>query len=55
MSFKSVVGTRNRILGIRRGKDIETAVVCNMFDSDGELAAAVASVEAIVSFFIKNA
>lgn len=36
--------------GIRRGKDIETAVVCNMFDSEGELAAAVASVEAIEKF-----
>ncbi|KAK1378608.1 hypothetical protein POM88_025352 [Heracleum sosnowskyi] len=34
--------------GIRRGKDIETAVVCNMFDSEGELAAAVASVAAAV-------
>lgn len=39
--------------GIRRGKDIETAVVCNIFDSEGELAAAVASVEAIVSSLMK--
>ncbi|KAK3023016.1 hypothetical protein RJ639_045010, partial [Escallonia herrerae] len=34
--------------GIRRCHDIETAVVCNVFDVAGELAAAVASVESIV-------
>ncbi|GAB4853923.1 hypothetical protein Ancab_018132 [Ancistrocladus abbreviatus] len=33
--------------GIRRGLYIKTATVCNMFDSDGELAAGVASVESI--------
>ncbi|GAB2291244.1 hypothetical protein Dimus_025500 [Dionaea muscipula] len=35
------------IQGIRRGLDIKTATVCNMFDMDGELAAGVASVESI--------
>ncbi|KAK3021788.1 hypothetical protein RJ639_045110, partial [Escallonia herrerae] len=34
--------------GIRRCHAIETAVVCNVFDVAGELAAAVASVESIV-------
>ncbi|KAL3814153.1 hypothetical protein ACJIZ3_015421 [Penstemon smallii] len=38
------------IKGIRRNKDTETAVVCNIFDGKGELAAAVASVEAIERF-----
>ncbi|KAL3627150.1 hypothetical protein CASFOL_028513 [Castilleja foliolosa] len=36
--------------GINRSQDIETAVVCNIFDGKGELAAAVASVEAIEMF-----
>lgn len=36
--------------GIQRCNNIETAVVCNIFDSKGELAAAVASVEAIEKF-----
>ncbi|PIN09276.1 Ribokinase [Handroanthus impetiginosus] len=36
--------------GIRRKQDIETADVCNIFDGKGELAAAVASVEAIEKF-----
>ncbi|CAI9104479.1 OLC1v1003160C1 [Oldenlandia corymbosa var. corymbosa] len=36
--------------GIRMHQDIETAVVCNIFDGDGELAAAVASVGAIEKF-----
>lgn len=36
-------------LGIRRHQDIETAVVCNIFDGNGEVAAGVASVESIVS------
>uniref|UniRef100_A0A5B7A7U5 Putative ribokinase n=1 Tax=Davidia involucrata TaxID=16924 RepID=A0A5B7A7U5_DAVIN len=38
------------IEGIQRHQDIETAVVCNIFDVDGELAAAVASVETIEKF-----
>lgn len=38
-------------VGIRKQKDIETAVVSNILDVNGELAAAVASVEAIVSCF----
>ncbi|KAK2978336.1 hypothetical protein RJ640_016438 [Escallonia rubra] len=36
--------------GIRRCHAIETAVVCNVFDVAGELAAAVASVESIENF-----
>ncbi|KAL3638570.1 hypothetical protein CASFOL_017941 [Castilleja foliolosa] len=36
--------------GINRSQDIETAVVCNIFDGKGELAAVVASVEAIEKF-----
>ncbi|KAK3195539.1 hypothetical protein Dsin_026849 [Dipteronia sinensis] len=36
--------------GIRRQQDINTAVVCNILDANGELAAAVASVEAIEKF-----
>ncbi|CAL5385679.1 hypothetical protein CsSME_00015645 [Camellia sinensis var. sinensis] len=36
--------------GIQRRQDIETAVVCNIFDVKGELGAAVASVEAIEKF-----
>ncbi|KAL3538948.1 hypothetical protein ACH5RR_002314 [Cinchona calisaya] len=36
--------------GIQRNQDIETAVVCNIFDGKGELAAAVASVGAIEKF-----
>ena len=44
---------RNWFLGIQRHQDIETAVVCNIFDGKGELAAAVASVDAIVSS-VKN-
>ncbi|KAL5788546.1 hypothetical protein ACOSP7_005495 [Xanthoceras sorbifolium] len=36
--------------GIRRQQDINTAVVCNILDVSGELAAAVASVEAIEKF-----
>ncbi|KAI3448054.1 hypothetical protein Pfo_004719 [Paulownia fortunei] len=38
------------LAGIRRSQDIETAVVCNIFDGKGELAAAVASVESIEKF-----
>ncbi|CAN0889131.1 Pseudouridine kinase [Linum grandiflorum] len=34
--------------GIRKHQDINTAVISNIFDTDGELAAAVASVDAIV-------
>jgi hypothetical protein len=36
-------------VGIRKQQDIGTPVVCNILDVSGELAAAVASVEAIVS------
>lgn len=36
-------------VGIRKGQDIMTAVVCNIFDNNGEVAAGVASVEVIVS------
>ncbi|XP_057963828.1 pseudouridine kinase isoform X2 [Malania oleifera] len=38
------------IEGIQMRHDIETAVVCNIFDAEGELAAAVASVEAVEKF-----
>ncbi|RZC67198.1 hypothetical protein C5167_010890 [Papaver somniferum] len=38
------------IEGIQRRQDVGTPVVCNVFDANGELAAAVASVEAIVRF-----
>lgn len=38
------------IEGIRRQKDIDTAVVSNILDVNGELAAAVASVESIEKF-----
>ena len=34
---------------ILKNKDIETPVVCNIFDVNGEVAAGVASVEALVS------
>ncbi|GMP47534.1 hypothetical protein CsSME_00015221 [Camellia sinensis var. sinensis] len=44
----SVVGLD--MAGIQRRQDIETAVVCNIFDVKGELGAAVASVEAIEKF-----
>ena len=37
-------------LGIWKHQNIETPVVCNVLDVSGELAAAVASVEAIVSY-----
>lgn len=36
-------------VGILKNKDIETPVVCNIFDVNGEVAAGVASVEALVS------
>ncbi|CAN1309625.1 Pseudouridine kinase [Linum perenne] len=36
--------------GIRKHQDIDTAVISNIFDTDGELAAAVASVDAIEKF-----
>ena len=36
--------------GILKDKVIETPVVCNIFDVNGEVAAGVASVEAIVSW-----
>lgn len=36
-------------VGILKDKDIETPVVCNIFDVNGEVAAGVASVEAFVS------
>lgn len=38
--------------GIRKQQDIRTAVVSNIFDGNGELAAGVASVEAVVSCFL---
>ncbi|KAJ7969246.1 pseudouridine kinase [Quillaja saponaria] len=38
------------IKGIRKSKGIETAVVCNVFDVKGEVAAGVASMEAIEKF-----
>ncbi|KAL7125355.1 hypothetical protein ABFS83_14G111900 [Erythranthe nasuta] len=41
---------RLSVTGIRRSQDIDTAVVCNIFDGVGELAAAVASVESIEKF-----
>ncbi|XP_042044957.1 pseudouridine kinase-like isoform X1 [Salvia splendens] len=40
--------------GIRRSKDIETATVCIVFDGGGELAAAVASVESIITYTSPN-
>ncbi|XP_043713688.1 pseudouridine kinase isoform X2 [Telopea speciosissima] len=40
--------------GILKGQGIETPVVCNVFDVNGELAAAVASVEAIEKFLAKE-
>ncbi|KAJ4962494.1 hypothetical protein NE237_022433 [Protea cynaroides] len=40
--------------GILKGQGIETPVVCNVFDPNGELAAAVASVEAIEKFLTKE-
>lgn len=40
--------------GIQRCNEIETAVVCNIVDAKGELAAAVASVEAIVSSLLTS-
>ena len=36
-------------VGIRKHQDIQTSIVCNIFDVDGEVTAGVASVEAIVS------
>jgi hypothetical protein len=36
-------------VGILKNKAIETPVVCNIFDVNGEVAAGVASVEALVS------
>ncbi|XP_071738041.1 pseudouridine kinase-like isoform X2 [Rutidosis leptorrhynchoides] len=36
--------------GIRIGHEIETPVVCDIFDTDGEIAAAVASVESVERF-----
>jgi len=35
--------------GILKDKNVETPVVCNIFDINGEVAAGVASVEALVS------
>ncbi|XP_042492078.1 pseudouridine kinase isoform X2 [Macadamia integrifolia] len=40
--------------GILRCQGIETPVVCNVFDANGELAAAVASAEAIEKFLAKE-
>ncbi|KAL0356738.1 UNVERIFIED_CONTAM: hypothetical protein Scaly_1359500 [Sesamum calycinum] len=38
------------VAGIQRKQDIETAVICHIFDGTGEVAAGVASVEAIEKF-----
>ncbi|XP_020551767.1 uncharacterized protein LOC105169905 isoform X1 [Sesamum indicum] len=38
------------VAGIQRKQDIETAVICHIFDGKGEVAAGVASVEAIEKF-----
>lgn len=38
-------------LGIQRHQNIETAIVCHIFDEKGEVAAGVAHVESIVSWF----
>uniref|UniRef100_A0A7C9AUK5 Pseudouridine kinase n=1 Tax=Opuntia streptacantha TaxID=393608 RepID=A0A7C9AUK5_OPUST len=46
------ISARLPVEGILQGSDIKTAVVCNMFDVDGELTAGVASVESIVSGWI---
>ncbi|OVA18677.1 Carbohydrate kinase PfkB [Macleaya cordata] len=40
--------------GIQRRQDVGTPVVCNVFDVNGELAAAVASVEAIEKFLTEE-
>ncbi|XP_061977121.1 pseudouridine kinase isoform X3 [Populus nigra] len=40
--------------GIMKHQDIKTPVICNIFDTEGELAAAVASVEAVVTFASPN-
>ncbi|XP_026433368.1 uncharacterized protein LOC113330748 [Papaver somniferum] len=42
------------IEGIQRRQDVGTPVVCNVFDANGELAAAVASVEAIEKFLTEE-
>ncbi|KAJ4723459.1 T-complex protein 1 subunit eta [Melia azedarach] len=47
MADKNYVGSG---VGIWRQKDIDTAVVCNILDANGEVAAGVASVEAIEKF-----
>ncbi|KAJ6936878.1 pseudouridine kinase [Populus alba x Populus x berolinensis] len=39
----------NDMAGIMKHQDIKTPVICNIFDTEGELAAAVASVEAVQS------
>ena len=38
-------------VGILKDSNIETPVVCNIFDVNGEVSAGVASVEAVVSGF----
>lgn len=38
-------------IGIRKHKDIRTPVICNIFDTHGEVMAGVANVEAVVSLF----
>lgn len=45
---------RLSIEGIRKHHDIQTSVVCHIFDGDGELAAGVASVEAIENFLTSD-
>ncbi|RVW93342.1 hypothetical protein CK203_022332 [Vitis vinifera] len=41
-------------VGIRKHHDIQTSVVCHIFDGDGEVAAGVASVEAIENFLTSD-
>ncbi|KAI5592128.1 hypothetical protein POPTR_004G152100v4 [Populus trichocarpa] len=40
--------------GIMKHQDIKTPVICNIFDTEGELAAAVASVEAVEKFLTSS-
>ncbi|KAH9656559.1 PfkB-like carbohydrate kinase family protein [Citrus sinensis] len=49
-SYNLLFITFGNAYGIRRQKDIDTAVVSNILDVNGELAAAVASVESIEKF-----
>eukprot|EP00258_Populus_trichocarpa_P038211 XP_024454230.1 uncharacterized protein LOC7461201 isoform X2 [Populus trichocarpa] len=44
----------NDMAGIMKHQDIKTPVICNIFDTEGELAAAVASVEAVEKFLTSS-